>query len=180
MSACADPAALRDALARGVRRFEAQARASGVATEQVTAARYILCTMLDEAASSTPWGAGVWARQSLLVTFHNETWGGEKVFQLLARLAQKPAQHLHLLELMSMVLALGFEGRYRVGARPAELDAIRARLSQLIRKERGEPSARCRRTGKACRRRGAARPTCCRCGSSARSRCCCSRSPISR
>ena len=62
--------------------------------EQITAARYVVCTMLDEAASrDTPWGAGVWARQSLLVMFHNETWGGEKVFQLLARLAQKPAQH---------------------------------------------------------------------------------------
>jgi type VI secretion system protein ImpK len=140
MSACADPAALRDSLAAGVRRFEAQARVNGVAAEQVTAARYIVCTMLDEAASCTPWGAGVWARQSLLVTFHNEAWGGEKVFQLLARLAQKPAQHLHLLELASMVLALGFEGRYRVAAQGRQaLDAIRARLYQLIRKERGEP-----------------------------------------
>jgi len=140
MSACADPAALRDSLAAGVRRFEAQARANGVAAEQVTAARYMVCTMLDEAASGTPWGAGVWARQSLLVTFHNEAWGGEKGFQLLARLAQKPAQHLHLLELASMVLALGFEGRYRVAAQGKQtLDAIRARLHQLIRKERGEP-----------------------------------------
>ncbi|SAK89935.1 DotU family type IV/VI secretion system protein [Caballeronia pedi] len=140
MSACADPAALRDALAAGVRRFETEARAGGIATEQVTAARYMVCTMLDEAASGTPWGAGVWARQSLLVTFHNEAWGGEKVFQLLARLAQKPAQHLHLLELASMVLALGFEGRYRVAAQGAQtLDAIRTRLYQLIRKERGEP-----------------------------------------
>ncbi|SAK88755.1 OmpA/MotB family outer membrane protein [Caballeronia catudaia] len=140
MSACADPAALRDSLAAGVRRFEDEARAHGIASEQVTAARYIVCTMLDEAASGTPWGAGVWARQSLLVTFHNEAWGGEKVFQLLARLAQKPAQHLHLLELANMVLALGFEGRYRVAAQGRQtLDAIRARLYQLIRKERGEP-----------------------------------------
>ncbi|WP_250530095.1 DotU family type VI secretion system protein [Caballeronia sp. ATUFL_F1_KS4A] len=140
MSACADPAALRDALAAGVRRFEDEARTNGIPAEQVTAARYIVCTMLDEAASGTPWGAGVWARQSLLVTFHNEAWGGEKVFQLLARLAQKPAQHLHLLELASMVLALGFEGRYRVAAQGRQtLDAFRARLYQLIRKERGEP-----------------------------------------
>lgn len=140
MSACADPAALRDSLAAGMRRFEDEARARGIASEQVTAARYIVCTMLDEAASGTPWGAGVWARQSLLVTFHNEAWGGEKVFQLLARLVQKPAQHLHLLELANVVLALGFEGRYRVAAQGKQtLDAIRARLHQLIRKERGEP-----------------------------------------
>lgn len=140
MASCADPIALRDALARGVRRFEAQARASGVAPEHVTAARYIVCTMLDEAASGTPWGAGVWARQSLLITFHNEAWGGEKVFQLLARIAQKPAQHLSLLELMNAVLALGFEGRYRVAGEGRQtLDTLRERLYQLIRKERGEP-----------------------------------------
>ncbi|GGD71817.1 DotU family type VI secretion system protein [Caballeronia grimmiae] len=140
MSACADPAALRDSLAAGVRRFEAEARAAGVPAEQVTAARYMICTMLDEAASGTPWGAGVWARQSLLVTFHNEAWGGEKVFQLLAGLAQKPAVHLHLLELSNIVLALGFEGRYRVAAQGRQtLDAIRVRVHQLIRKERGEP-----------------------------------------
>ncbi|SAL79193.1 OmpA/MotB family outer membrane protein [Caballeronia terrestris] len=140
MTACADPAALRESLARGIRRFEAEARANGVVAEHVTAARYIVCTMLDEAASGTPWGAGTWARQSLLVTFHNETWGGEKVFQLLGRLAQKQSQHLQLLELMSVVLALGFEGRYRVAGQGRQtLDAVRERLYQLIRKERSEP-----------------------------------------
>ena len=46
--------------------------------------------------------------------FHNETWGGEKVFQLLAKLAQDVPTHRHLLELIYIVLALGFEGRYRV------------------------------------------------------------------
>ena len=140
MTTCADPSALRDSLARGIRQFEVQGRADGIPPEQVTAARYIVCTMLDEAASATPWGAGVWAQQSLLVMFHNETWGGEKVFQLLARLAQKPALHLPLLELMDVVLALGFEGRYRVeGGGRRTLDSVRSRLYQLIRSERGEP-----------------------------------------
>ena len=54
-------------------------------------------------------GSGAWARLSLLVMFHNETWGGEKVFQLLARLAEDPAGNRDLLELMHVVLALGFE-----------------------------------------------------------------------
>jgi type VI secretion system protein ImpK len=51
-----DPAALRAQLAESVRRFEAGARAQGLPNEQVVAARYVLCTLLDEAASSTPWG----------------------------------------------------------------------------------------------------------------------------
>ena len=84
----ADPVALRNALAQGVRDFKAQAEAVGIAPERVMAARYVLCTMLDEAAADTPWGgSGVWAGNSLLAMFHNETWGGEKVFQLMARLA---------------------------------------------------------------------------------------------
>ena len=57
------------------------------------AARYVLCTMIDEAAADTPWGgSGVWGRHSLLAMFHNETEGGEKVFQLMARLAEKPGR----------------------------------------------------------------------------------------
>jgi type VI protein secretion system component VasF len=43
-----NPAGLKDALADGVRKFEAQARAQGLPNEQVVAGRYILCTFLDE------------------------------------------------------------------------------------------------------------------------------------
>ena len=51
-----NPSALRESLAESVRRFEASARAQGLPNDQVIAARYVLCTLLDEAASSTPWG----------------------------------------------------------------------------------------------------------------------------
>ena len=44
----ANPAALRATLVEAVQRFEAQARAQGLPNEQVVAARYILCTLLDE------------------------------------------------------------------------------------------------------------------------------------
>ena len=130
-----NPAGLKDALADGVRKFEAQARAEGLSNEQVIASRYILCTLLDESAASTPWGgSGVWATQSLLVMFHNETWGGEKVFQLLSKLAENVAANRNLLELMYVVLAFGFEGRYRVlNDGKAQLESLRVRLSQMLR-----------------------------------------------
>lgn len=130
-----DPAALRAQLAESVRRFEAGARAQGLPNEQVVAARYVLCTLLDEAASSTPWGgSGAWAAHSLLVQFHNEGWGGEKVFQLLTRLAENPAQHRHLLELVYVTLSLGFEGRYKVlNDGRAQLDDLRGRLATMLR-----------------------------------------------
>ena len=136
----ADVAALRQSLAQGVRDFAAEAATAGITPDRVMAARYILCTMLDEAASDTPWGgSGVWGRHSLLAMFHNETEGGEKVFQLMARLAEKPAVNLDLLELIYSALSLGFEGRYRiVDNGQAQLEAIRSKLAQIIRQERGD------------------------------------------
>ena len=130
-----NPAALRAQLVESIKRFESVARAQGLPNEQVVAARYILCTLLDESASSTPWGgSGAWSSQSLLVAFHNEAWGGEKVFQLLTRLAQSPREHRNLLELMYAVLSLGFEGRYKVANDgKAQLDSVRERLAVMLR-----------------------------------------------
>ena len=128
-------AALRDSLVASVRQFEQTARAQGLPNDQVVAGRYILCSFVDECASSTPWGGGgMWGAHSLLVQFQNESWGGEKVFQLLTRLIEEPVKQRHLLELLHVVLALGFEGRYRVldGGR-GQLDAVRERLALVLR-----------------------------------------------
>jgi type VI secretion system protein ImpK len=135
-----DPAALRNSLAQGIRDFASQAAAAGIGPERVMAARYVLCTMLDEAAADTPWGgSGVWAQHSLLAIFHNETWGGEKVFQLMARLAEKPDANRDLLELIYCALVLGFEGRYRViDNGRAQLEAVRDKLAHIVRQQRGE------------------------------------------
>lgn len=134
-----DPAALRDRLADGVRAFERKARDAGVDQRNIVAARYVLCTFLDETVTSTPWGgSGAWASKSLLVMFHNETWGGEKVFQLMAKLAENPAANRDLLELLYVVLALGFEGRFRVQSDgPAQLGKLRERLHVMLREQRG-------------------------------------------
>jgi type VI secretion system protein ImpK len=138
-----NPAALREQLVESVKRFESLARAQGLPNEQLVAARYILCTLLDESASSTPWGgSGAWSSQSLLVHFHNEAWGGEKVFQLLTRLAENPQQHRNLLELVYVALSLGFEGRYKVmNEGKAQLDGVRERLAGKLRELAG-PSER--------------------------------------
>jgi len=139
-SQVAAPAALKESMEQGLRDFEVKARAQGIASERVLAARYILCTALDEAAAGTPWGGGgQWAQHNLLVTFHNETYGGEKVFQLMVKLAEDPATHRDLLELIYAVLTLGFEGRYGVvdGGR-AKMEAVREQLAQILRKARGD------------------------------------------
>jgi type VI secretion system protein ImpK len=139
----ADVAALRNQLAQGIRDFSARAASAGVAAERVMAARYVLCTMIDEAAADTPWGgSGLWAQHSLLAMFHNEVFGGEKVFQLMARLAQQPDANRDLLELIYAALVLGFEGRYRViDNGPAQLAAVRDRLAQILKQARGDHPA---------------------------------------
>ncbi|WP_208717187.1 DotU family type VI secretion system protein [Pantoea cypripedii] len=134
-----DPARLRQQLIDQIRRFELSCQQSGLSYEVIIGARYCLCTALDEAAALTPWGSrGVWTSNGLLVTFHNETWGGEKFFQLLAKLSQNPRQHILLLELIYFCLLLGFEGRYRVlDNGRSQLETIKQRLLQMIRGVRG-------------------------------------------
>jgi type VI secretion system protein ImpK len=138
-----DPAGLRQRLIDEVRRFEQACQRLGVANEVVIAARYCLCTSLDEAAALTQWGqSDIWAGNGLLVTFHNETSGGEKFFQLLATLLQEPSKHADLLELIEFCLLLGFGGRYRVMENGIyRLEIITQRLSQQLRKVRGEYAA---------------------------------------
>jgi len=136
-----DPSALLDGLVRQVRQFETCARAKGMTDAVVLPARYVLCALLDESVLDTPWGSeSVWGARGLLISFHNETWGGEKFFQALDRLLAYPSGNLNLLELLYLCLALGFEGRYRVrDDGRSELEQVREKLYLAIRNQRGEP-----------------------------------------
>lgn len=143
MASNSDPDGFQRLLLANIREFERGAGAAGVPIETVIGARYCLCTVVDEAAAQTPWGgSGVWPKFSLLVALHNETWGGEKFFQLLAKLVQTPHQHIDLIELMYFCLMLGFEGRYRVIENGrSQLETLKARLLALIETTRGDRSS---------------------------------------
>ncbi|HSX70964.1 MAG TPA: type IVB secretion system protein IcmH/DotU [Pseudomonas sp.] len=132
--------ALNERLNVAIKLFEHRALQEGVDGGQVMAARYVLCTVVDEAVVTTPWGnESAWSQMSLLSTFHNETFGGEKFFQLLEHLSRNPVKHLAMLELMYICLSLGFEGKYRVLPRGMlELEAIRDSLYRQIRQLRGD------------------------------------------
>lgn len=125
-----------------IRGFENRALGCDIDHSQVLAARYVLCTALDESVSTSPHGAhGGWSRQALLSTFHNETWGGEKFFQIIDRCIQQPARNLYLLELIYLLLSFGFEGRYKLQSRgPIELELLRERIYRQVRILRGEPA----------------------------------------
>lgn len=132
----ADVRSLRQEVVDEIDRFEQLAQRNGVAAGDIIAARYILCATLDETVLMTPWGSrSEWSSNSLLNQFHNETWGGEKVFSILDRIRGDAKTKLPLLILVHTCLMLGFEGRYRVleGGRN-QLEDLRNELSRLIRR----------------------------------------------
>lgn len=134
----ADVATLQRRVVEEVRQFEQRAATAGCSNDHVLAARYALCSAIDETVLLTPWGGdSEWSQRSLLSIFQNETWGGEKVFVLLQRLRQDPARNLDVIELIALTLALGFEGRYRVLENGrAELEDLRSELNREINRQR--------------------------------------------
>lgn len=107
------------------------------------AASYALCTALDEFANHTKWGggkdtgAGIWSTQMLASHFHSDNQGGTKVFLLIGRLMSSPAEHIHLLEVMFRILALGVEGQYSTRANGRrDLDTIRVHIYEELSKAR--------------------------------------------
>ena len=123
-----DPPALRARLRQQIGSFERSAKAAGVTQWQLATARFALCAVIDDSAAATPWGRD-WGSRGLLVEIEHEASGAEKFFVLLEEAWAKPSENRDLLELFSVCLALGFEGRYRggEGGRQA-LSQLRAKL----------------------------------------------------
>ncbi|CAI2398884.1 Inner membrane lipoprotein YiaD precursor [Serratia proteamaculans] len=94
--------------------LECKVLKAGISEQLWDKARYALCTLLDETVSDTPWGAGVWARNSMLMHFYGENLGGERFFSLLEQVEQNVPEELPLAEIFYLCLALGLEGRYRI------------------------------------------------------------------
>lgn len=141
--ACADIGPLRRGIVQKIRRFEQQALKYHAPNGDVSAARYVICALVDETVMTTPWGSrSAWSDNSLLSQFHNETWGGEKVFQIVDRVIAEPAKYLALLKLINLCLLMGFEGKYRVADSGRErLEDLRSNLQQALREYTASPPA---------------------------------------
>ncbi|MCL9781348.1 type IVB secretion system protein IcmH/DotU [Vibrio sp. S4M6] len=115
LTVCDNVSSVYQQIVEEIRGIEVELNEAGVDRAELLAYRYVLCSFIDEAVMSTPWGAdGIWAECSLLTKFHNETWGGEKVFSILARLESDAEKYKALLNFIFLCLTLGFEGRYKV------------------------------------------------------------------
>ena len=134
-----DPDKLRQSVIAEIRAFENRALQASIPAQTVKVARYAMCATLDDVVLNTPWGEqSNWALQSMVGTFHRETVGGDRFYDVLARLEKQPGENLEMLEFLYMCLSLGFEGRLRVeqGGSDKHLQ-IRNGLARLIRAQRG-------------------------------------------
>ena len=135
-----DVGGLHKRLTHEIKSFEQNAKEAGIKPEIVLAARYLLCSALDEAVLHTPWGdQSAWGQRTLLSVYHGETSGGEKCFAILDRMQQAPAENLDMLELFYICLSLGFEGKYRLLDRGRDkIEVLRDDLYRTIRTYRGD------------------------------------------
>ncbi len=131
--------ALHARLVNEMQGFQQEIEMAGYDDATVLASRYIMCSAVDEAVLSRPWGADSnWPERPLLSVYHNETWGGEKVFAILDRVMDESHRFVDLLELTYYVVALGFEGRYHVMHNgQSRLDALLGSVQTLLEKHRG-------------------------------------------
>jgi len=133
-------AELQNVIIAEINLFANQAKAFQCPPQLILAAQYCLCTALDEAILLTPWGSqSGWAQQSLLSLIHHETWGGERFFIILEKMAVDPKKNLPLLELLYLLLALGFEGKFYSEDRMLK-EELQHRLYQLISTYQAESS----------------------------------------
>lgn len=123
-----------------INNYDELTRKNGLDERECLATRYIICTFIDEMMNTTSMGSkNNWSNNSILNIFHNETYGGDNFFNLLDKFLIAPAKYIHILELMYVCLALGFQGKYRVMNRGSlELDNLKESLFRQIKIVQGK------------------------------------------
>ncbi|SDC34918.1 type IVB secretion system protein IcmH/DotU [Paraburkholderia lycopersici] len=108
---------LRNVIATEILAFQRLCEPASIRRDHMLAARYCLCTALDEVAMralSDHGGqnnAGTWAGNALATIFHDDTRGGDKMYLLTGRPMQDSHEHRNLLEVIYCILSFGFLGR---------------------------------------------------------------------
>ncbi|MGC7588870.1 type IVB secretion system protein IcmH/DotU [Bisgaard Taxon 46] len=137
------PDNLYQQIVKDIQSIEQLLREKGYEQGMVVSFRYVLCTFIDEVALGHGWGTkSSWFQHSLLTYFHNETWGGEKVYILLDKLLAEPKRYIDLLEFIYICFSLGFRGRYKVeNQNNDEFERIFSKLHDSISSIKGKKSS---------------------------------------
>ncbi|GEM_PF-3537460 len=109
---------------------------SGYDNANIMIVRYLIATFIDELLGRVEWGnSETWANHSLLGHYYRETYGGEKFFQLLERLAKEPEKYIEHMKLIYVCLSLGYRGRYSLAPNSdVQIESIRQELFVRIKR----------------------------------------------
>lgn len=132
--------ALRAQVIEEIKRFEHQLSSINYPVRGIIAARYCLCTTMDEAVLGQSWGTqSAWVQSSLLSIFQKETWGGERFYLILEDALRDIRTNIDLIELIYFLISLGFEGKFFGDEYRAAREEIRNRVFYHIRHARLKP-----------------------------------------
>jgi type VI secretion system protein ImpK len=122
-----------DAVRQFLANMERTASRNGIANEDVHAAKYAYCAVVDEAILSSPECSfrEDWARKPLQLALFGDHLAGENFFARLEQLRAQGAPRLQSLEVFYFCLLLGFEGKYRLEG-TEKLGYLTARLGDEI------------------------------------------------
>ena len=125
-----------------INNFEENAEKNGAKYDAIQAAKYCLCTFVDELAVRAGWADETWSKNSLLVSFYDETWGGERFFEIIQNLKRDSDNNIDLLEFIYLCLQFGYKGKYQVlNNGELEIDKIKRDLLALIHSKRPDQTA---------------------------------------
>ena len=126
-----------------INRFEEDAEKNGAKYDAIQAAKYCLCTFVDELAVRAGWADESWSKNSLLVSFFFLSWGGERFFEIIQNLKQDPDKNIDLIEFVYLCLQFGYKGKYQVlPSGELEVDKIKRDLLSIIHTRRPDQTAK--------------------------------------
>jgi len=133
-----DQAAFADRMTGFLGEVDRNARALGIAADDVTAAKYAFCAAVDEIILGSEYPVReAWETRPLQLRLFGDQLAGEHFFQRLEDLRAKGSAHLQALEVYHLCLLLGFQGRFALDGRD-KLNYLTARLGDEIARMRGK------------------------------------------
>jgi len=121
--------------------LDKQAKRAGYADEDIKAARYAVCALIDETILNSRWEfKDQWSDRPLQLEHFGEHMAGERFFDLLDRVRQRLPRKVDLLEVFCIALILGFTGKYKLRGRE-ELHSLVRDLAAEVVKCRGGSGA---------------------------------------
>ena len=95
-----------------INEFEQKLLTKNIPNQKILAARYCLCTFIDETILQTPWGQkSEWAKKPLLSHFYEDTLGGDRFYLIADYYQRQPINNEDILKLILLTLNLGYQGK---------------------------------------------------------------------